>query len=297
MISQIGKGSLLNINWELVSHCQFKCTYCYYGPHKSEVDYSSLSKIVLKKLSTIKEPIKMTLVGGEPTLHPDFHEVIDGLFKIDQIKEINIVTNFESTLEFWKKLIPYASKLKIVVSFHPEYPQKEAFSKIKELSSCLNFDCVFVTHHNLKFYPKLQEYKKNILEILPTNVPFTFVRAHYKKENDHHYFEYPKEIENLLEEMYSLSLARGHFEKVDVLKGSSWSTISKHEFILQGLNKLQGWKCELQAFIIHKDGQVSRSCTNSKKHILLEDFKKQTLTCSYNLCECDDYWTFPKTLA
>lgn len=294
-IKEIGKGSIININWELVSHCQFKCTYCYYGPHKSNIDYTSLSKIVLTKLKTIKDDIKLTLVGGEPTLHPDFHNLIKNLYELDNIKEINIVTNFEQPLEFWQKIIPFNSKTKVVVSFHPEYPQKDAFEKIHHLSNDLNFDCVFVVHNNIKFFNKLIEYREGILKYFGENIPFNFVRAHYKNESGHHYFKYDQKIEEFLKEMNDLAIKRNLYEKVDFLVDSQWQSMSKFDFILNGLNALKGWNCKLRAFIIHKDGMVSRSCTSSKKYILLEDFKEKMISCPFNICECDDYWTFTKS--
>lgn len=293
-VQQIGQGSLININWELVSHCQFKCTYCYYGPFKSTTSYTPLSKIVLKKLSSITESTKITLLGGEPTLHPDFHYVVSELFKMEHVKKINIVTNFEMPLEFWEKIIPYKNKVKVVVSFHPEYPQKDAFHKIQKLQDFLDFDLVFVVHHNLKFLKRLIEYKENILSHVKDQVPFTFVRVHQNSNGQNEYVSYPEEIESFLKEINELTVKRNNFEKAFILVNDQWQIVPKFEIINQGLNKLKGWKCDLRAFIIHEDGSTTSSCTSTKKHILLQDFSQKTLTCPYNICECDDYWDFPK---
>ena len=240
-IQQIGQGSPININWELVSHCQFKCTYCYYGPFKSTTNYTPLSKIVLKKLSTISEDTKITLLGGEPTLHPEFQDVVSELFKMKHIKQINIVTNFEMPLDFWEKLTPFTDKVKIVVSFHPEYPQKDAFNKIQKLQDSLKFDLVFVVHNNPRFLQRLIEYKENLLTYVKEEMPFTFVRVHEIANGQNEYVKYPEEIELFLEEVNTLAINRKNFEKAMVLKNGHWEIIPKFEIINQGLNKLKGW--------------------------------------------------------
>lgn len=294
-IKQIGQGSAINVNWELVSHCQFKCTYCYYGPHKSNTNYSTLGKIILKKLSTISAPTKITLLGGEPTLHPDFHEVVNALHKIKHVEEINIVTNFEMPLEFWTQLTPYADKIKVVISFHPEYPQRDAFDKIQSLQDLLKLDLVFVVHNNLKFLPRLNEYFDHLRAKIKDHVTFNFVPVHESIEGQNKYVPYPDEIKEFLKIVQNYALTKDNFETASILLiNDQWQLTPKFELLNKSLNRLKGWKCDLRAFIIHEDGQVSRACTSSKKHILLEDFSGKTITCPFNICECDDYWNFPK---
>lgn len=289
-IEIFGAGSLININWELVSHCQFKCSYCYYGPHVSKTDYLSVGKLVTKKLLSLNDYAKITLVGGEPTLHPEFHDVVQRLHSNEKIKEINIVTNFEMPLDFWIKLKDYSDKLKIVISFHPEYPQRDAFEKIEALKAHFNLDLVFVVHHNLKFLPKLKSYldtAKNLDESISVN----FVPVH--KESI--YVNYPDELKDFFKDTQNVLKDRKKTETTSIQVDGKWRDIFKFDVINQKLNYLKGWSCKLRAFIIHEDGMTSASCTNSKKHILLQDFKETTLTCPYTLCECDDYWAFPKT--
>lgn len=293
-IDQIGQGSPVNINWELVSHCQFKCTYCYYGPFKSTTNYTTLSKLILKKLSQITDPTKITLLGGEPSLHPEFHDVVSTLYEMDHIKEISIVTNFEMPLDFWQKLYNFSDKVKIVISFHPEYPQKEAFDKIQQLQDSLKLDLVFVVHHNPKFLPRLNEYFQNLKEKVKDHVSFNFVPVHENKNGQNEYAQYPKEIKSFLKEVENYALLKDNFEKAFVLINNEWQMMPKFEIINQGLNRLKNWSCELRAFIIHEDGHTSHSCTTIKKHILLQDFSAKTLKCTFNICECDDYWNFPK---
>lgn len=289
-IVSVGAGSPININWELVSHCQFNCTYCYYKPFKSDTDYKPLAKIVLNKLAKIKDPTKVTLLGGEPTLHPSFHEVIQSLYEMSHVGQICIVTNFEKPLKFWQDLLPFKSKLKIVVSFHPEYEQKGMFEKIRNLQSDFLLDFVFIVHSEEKYLPKMEVAAKE-LDTIDSAISLNFVKLH---ENGF-YRNYPKSISDFMFLQQEKVRNRPVTETVNIVTKHGPSKIPKFEMINHGLNQFEGWNCKLRAFIIKEDGQVASACTNKTKHILVADFAETTLKCTYKICECDDYWEFPKT--
>ena len=293
-LTKVGRGSPLNINWELVSHCQFKCTYCYYKPIESQTDYAPLSKLIIKKISMITDQAKVTLLGGEPTLHPLFHNIVESLHGFSHISSIPIVTNFEKPLEFWLKLLPFKDKVKIVISFHLEYPQKDILEKINILQKDFLLDLVFVVHNEIKFLPKMIELADKIYGVCGEDVSINFVRIHEKIEGNEDYCQYPEAIEVFMAEQNRKLVLRKNTEYVNAFMDNKWEIVPKFDFINRGLNRFHGWSCKLRAFIIHENGMVSSSCSKIKKHILLQDFKENVLTCAYKICECDDYWEFPK---
>ena len=288
----VGSGSPININWELVSHCQFNCSYCYYKPFKSETDYKPLSKIILSKLSKITDPTKVTLLGGEPTLHPSFKDVIQALHEMNHVTQICIVTNFEKPLKFWQDLSPFKDKLKIVVSYHPEYEQKLMFEKIRELQNDFVLDFVFIVHNEEKYLPQMENAAKE-LETIHSGISLNFVKLHEKD----HYRSYPKPIADFMSIQQEQVRNRPVTETVNIVTKSGPSKIPKFEMINHGLNQFEGWNCKLRAFIIKEDGQVASACSSKTKHILLADFSETLMKCTYKICECDDYWEFPKTRA
>lgn len=289
-IISVGSGSPININWELVSHCQFNCSYCYYKPYKSDTDYRPLAKIVLSKLSKITDPTKVTLLGGEPTLHPTFFEVIQGLHEMKHVGQICIVTNFERPLKFWQDLLPFKDKLKIVVSYHPEYEQKNMFEKIHALQDDFLLDFVFIVHNDEKYLPKMRKTAEE-LESVNSRISLNFVKLHEKD----HYRIYPQSIADFMSEQQEKVRHRPVTESVNVVSKSGPARITKFDMINFGLNQFEGWNCRLRAFIIKENGEVASACSNKSKHILLADFNETTLKCTYKICECDDYWEFTKT--
>ncbi|WP_412470007.1 radical SAM protein [Oceanospirillum sp. RT-1-3] len=293
-IIAIGEGSPLNINWEMVSHCQFDCSYCYYRPFTSDTNYTTLSKIVLKKLKAIEEDFIINLIGGEPTLHPNFLEIIEELIKIEKLREIRIVTNFVKPENFWSK-IPKNNKIKITASFHPEYPNKDFVKKADILSGQYKIDIAFL------FTNKIDEYNqyKNIFDDLyrlASNKKLTLncIRLHNETQQQVSYEAYQEVIESFIKECEAKITLLENKETTLIKLKNSIHHLSKSDFLNHGYNRLKGWRCDIRAFIIHYDAQVSYACKNTKKHILTCDFKTTAITCPFEVCQCDDYWSFEK---
>lgn len=290
-IKKVGLGSPININWELVSHCQYNCSYCYYKPFKSETDYPTLAKLVLAKLNTIKDPMKVTLIGGEPTLHPSFLEVVSRFHGMKHVEQICIVTNFLRPLKFWQELAPFKDKLKITISYHPEYIQKDMFEKILALQDEFLLDFVFIVHNDPQYLQRMKETAEKLNLVDRTKMSINFVRLH----DDSIYRTYPEEILSFMLEEQEKLRQYELTERVDIETPEGKFRIPKFEMINKGLNAFTGWTCKLRAFIIHEDGYVTSACINKKKYILQADFSENEIVCPHKICECDDYWSFVKT--
>ena len=291
----VGGKDCLNINWELVSHCQFKCSYCYYKPFKSNTNYVDLSKIVIRQMRELKEPAKVTLLGGEPSLHPCFEEVIADLSLISHVEEICIVTNFKKNLKFWKGLINFRKKIKIVISYHAEYEIKDLFEKIDALLGSIEMDFVFVVHNELKYLDRMKEVAEQIQRDRYLPVSLNFVPVHEDGLSERKYVNYPEQIAKFMLEQQERTRGRDNVETLycETKEGMGFE-IPKFDVLSQKINYFKGWECNLGAYIIHEDGMVSRACSGERKHVLLTEFEHFNLKCPYTLCECDDYWSFKK---
>lgn len=293
-IVQAGGGSLLNINWELVSHCQFNCSYCYYRPFKSDTDYKTLSTIILKKLEGLQTDAKVTLLGGEPSLHPRFLEVVETLWKNDRVKEIAIVTNFKRKGDIWSKLIPFKDKVKIVLSWHAEYVVDDFFDKLDSLIDRVPLDFVFVVHPSMEYLERMKTVARKAQEEKYFSMSLNFVPVHGGEGGDKDYVDYPEEIESFIREQQELTRSRGNVETLLVKTKAGEIEMPKFEVLKSGLNQFKGWECRLGAYIIHENGMVTKACSKETKHILTTKFEHGKLKCPYRICECDDYWSFEK---
>lgn len=152
----------------LALDCPRKCSYCLNG-----------SGNILKKrpvlkghkwitaLNRLKTDVPITFNGGEPLLHPDFFDIVNGLdqgFKVDMLTtlpfDVNEFIKNSRPARFERKL-PYAA---IRVTFHPETMDlEETMAKVKKMKEA-GFDIAFnlVDHPFLK--EETDEIKSKIIE-------------------------------------------------------------------------------------------------------------------------------------
>lgn len=290
---QVGREGILNLSWELVTHCQFSCSYCYFKPYESDINYSDVKNIILKRIENMTTPLSVTLLGGEPTLHPDFHEIVDRLASMPHVDHIDIVTNLQPTVEFWGPLLKNKGRIEIVASYHVEYARELFFKKVATLKKDFPINIIFMVHNDIKYLPKMKDAVKAYLENHIDDVPIIFRRL-IDSETVRSEFDYPRPIIDFFEEMEEKIKASGVVETVTVTTKDESFEISELEFANKGLNKFKGWKCQMNALIVHADGTVNYPCTNIKKHILFAELKSREMICPHDICPCEHYWNFKK---
>ena len=150
--------------------CNFVCHYCYDKKNRNNKDMSIDNiKLLLEniKLTIPDREFQIHVIGGEPTQHPYFEEILLLLNTYDFIKEIWVTTN--GTFDI-KKLINIKNilgeKLLIITSFHPGNKS-----------------------HNIEFYEdiftkyKENNFKANIPFMLDTNINFDLLIEYYNRLN------------------------------------------------------------------------------------------------------------------
>jgi len=107
---------------EVTDRCNLTCPTCYAGSSPTYGRHRSLDEIK-KMLDTIvineKEPDVVQISGGEPTIHPQFWEILD-YAKTLPIKHIMLNTNgiaIAKDIEFAKRLKTYSPDFEIYLQF------------------------------------------------------------------------------------------------------------------------------------------------------------------------------------
>lgn len=102
---------------EITNKCNLRCFGCG-NIFKKEKDILSLCewKKIFDQIKPYAKIIRLT--GGEPTLHPDFFEILEVINKMDV--SLNIFTNalWEDKVEFVKKLKNFSNHISFLISFH-----------------------------------------------------------------------------------------------------------------------------------------------------------------------------------
>ncbi|CAM1374589.1 radical SAM protein [Tenacibaculum xiamenense] len=107
---------------EITDRCNLTCPTCYagsspsYGRHRTLEEVKTMLDTIVKNE---KEPDVVQISGGEPTLHPDFFEILD-YAKSLPIKHLMVNTNgikIAQDFEFAKRLKSYTPDFEIYLQF------------------------------------------------------------------------------------------------------------------------------------------------------------------------------------
>lgn len=117
---------------EITDRCNLSCPTCYamssphYGRHRTVEEVEKMLDIIVANEGT---PDVVQISGGEPTVHPDFFEILD-IAKTKPIKHLMVNTNgirIAKDLEFTKRLATYQPDFELYLqfdSFKPEVLQQ-----------------------------------------------------------------------------------------------------------------------------------------------------------------------------
>jgi uncharacterized radical SAM superfamily Fe-S cluster-containing enzyme len=110
--------SLIEIN----DHCNLDCPICYASSGTHQVRYRSLAEIKKMVQAVVRNeghPDVVQISGGEPTIHPNFFEVLD-LCKAQPIRHLMLNTNgirIAQDKEFAQRLAGYMPDFEIYLQF------------------------------------------------------------------------------------------------------------------------------------------------------------------------------------
>jgi 7,8-dihydro-6-hydroxymethylpterin dimethyltransferase len=113
---------------EITDRCNLTCPTCYanssphYGRHRTVEEVERMLDIVVANEG---EPDVVQISGGEPTIHPDFFEILD-VAKRKPIKHLMVNTNgirIAKDLEFTKRLASYMPDFEVYLQFDSFKPQ------------------------------------------------------------------------------------------------------------------------------------------------------------------------------
>jgi 7,8-dihydro-6-hydroxymethylpterin dimethyltransferase len=119
---------------EVTDRCNLSCPTCYamsspsYGRHRSLEEIEKMLDIIVANEG---QPDVVQISGGEPTIHPEFFEILD-IAKKKPIKHLMVNTNgirIAKDLEFTKRLASYMPDFEIYLQFDSFKP--EALEKLR----------------------------------------------------------------------------------------------------------------------------------------------------------------------
>ena len=167
----------------LTLDCSLKCSYCVQRislPNQAVAHYpvvgargwvealNSITGRTKKRFLRRAKKKKISITGGEPTLHPDFVYIINNL---DHNWNITITSNFTSPFfnsSSLLKKMKKRSKLRFNGSFHFLYVPIEKFieNTLRIKKAGISVHTLFIVNHPAHI-KEIQHYKMRLLEIHP----------------------------------------------------------------------------------------------------------------------------------
>jgi MoaA/NifB/PqqE/SkfB family radical SAM enzyme len=272
----------IKIEWNLGKRCNYDCTYCPASIHDNISPHTNIEilKSTVDKLMTLGKPIRLSFTGGEPTVHPNFEELINYCKHVG-ITWVSVTTNGTRKPEWYiNQRADYW-----VFSLHFEYDWKRVSNTISSVHMLKMRNDMMVNimaHHD-----KMTEVRE-VSEYFDTvKVPYVIRRVRWT-EGDHDLFDdmryHPDDFKWLI-------------SKEATVKGNcvidDERVIHSNDVIKLHLNQYKGWTCNagLESLMINWDGEVHRATCRvggSLGNIYENSFvvPRNPVICTRDWCTC-----------
>lgn len=118
------------IDWYIGKRCNFSCSYCadfIHDNYSSHVPFEKMKIFVDKIVERYGTNIHWSLTGGEPTLNPDFLNLLEYLQ--DKKYHISVCTNGSRSLDYLYKMYELVDNVTYSMHFEHITPRLEEYTK------------------------------------------------------------------------------------------------------------------------------------------------------------------------
>lgn len=282
------------IHWDVSTQCQLKCSYCYaiaeYKDDWNKIDTWQRQKIVIKSIKRSSLPVFLGLLGGEPTIHPNYTELIElchNAISVHKDGRLYVTTNGLQTNEFFENHKFYPN-MYFLWSIHFEFITNKSIENIyRNIQICI--DKGFRNKVNVMLHPDKKHWKQihNIIDRLETMNVEIHPHFLYDNGNVHALHQYPKEF-------YNEFIRFKDFDEYLIFEDNGVQTKYNDYTIFNNKQTcFTGWDCYNNNYEINAFGTVNRFCFHEKSNLIgnLNFFKNITETkpkkCPHMSCNCD----------
>lgn len=266
--SNLMRSDTVLIQLNICSLCQQRCWYCYARKGKRAMKWNKLVpfehiKEILKNIGLMKYNIRLSILGGEPTLHPKIKDIISETLKYQNIKTVEIFTNGLKSI----KIFPIDDKIRYNFSFHST--ETSGDSLLNNANYCLE--------NNIKFSINCLFYEdNNNFEYFYNKIKNSEIKNHASINCVYNYIS---------DEQFNISIPE-RYKDIYKNKNTKVFNVDNISYTLEEVyknqfNNFNGWKCYKQNIWISVQEEIV--VLGSKYHsIKLSDLKDFKI--SYDIC-------------
>jgi MoaA/NifB/PqqE/SkfB family radical SAM enzyme len=271
----------IKVEWNLGKRCNYDCSYCPASIHDNSSPHTDIKilKQTVDKLMTLGKPIRLSFTGGEPTVHPEFRELIQYCNHVG-VSWISVTTNGTLPYQFYAGV----DIDQLVFSIHLEYDWKRVFNTVESVADLTNIKVIaqIMAHHD--HMPAVLQLRA---KCLLAEIPSTVRRIRWT-EGDHDLFD---------DMRYNLTDLEWIKEQESTVQGNcvidNEKIIHSNDVIKLHLNQYKDWTCYagIESLMINWDGDVHRATCrvgSSLGNIYDGTFAVPTgpIQCTRNWCTC-----------
>jgi len=296
--------SKYNINptfdWSVIDKCNYMCKYCSAGyGNKLTRPVSKLGRVgynymawlpVISKLRLIKNTKwNMSIVGGEPTLHPELNNILKKLNDIKYCAELCLLTNLSKDVNYFEQLTTGMdiNRFWLNPSIHFQYYNVENLNKIIQLNKSAQVEPQIMLSDNIEHWDNMERFFNSCIDNDITYQAIYIEPSHgyVSKYTDSFYTRFNKYIDrssNMKHEPIRVVTKSGKVKWVDC------TAIQEHE-----IKKFKGWNCTTKTWLIKETGDIVNSCTGEPMSLTGKNIACRAI-CPKETCMCVEWWQYDK---
>jgi len=245
----------VKVEWNLGKRCNYDCSYCPSNIHDNFSPHTDINILesTIDKLCELEKPLRISLTGGEPCVHPDIEELFDYM-KRKEISWVNVTTNGTRGYRWYLDNEMFFNHL--VFSLHFEYNWTRIVDTILKFydSTERDFFVNIMAHHE-----KMDHVRTVVKKFDDIGIKYAVRRIRWT-EGDHNVFDDLRYNGQDLEWI----LSKNSTVKPDcVVENNDGTPVFFHcnDIIKNKLNNFKGWSCNagLESLMINWDGEVHRA--------------------------------------
>ena len=266
----------IKIEWNLGKRCNYDCSYCPSSIHDNTSEHTDIN-ILKAAVDKLPSNARISFTGGEPTVHPQFEELIDYCISKD-IRWINVTTNGTRKASYYFNL-PVQH---YVFSLHFEFDWERVLDNILMFAKSEELYKPYMI--NVMAHPdKMEEVRKAVFAFDRWGIPYVIRRIRWT-EGDHNIFDDMRYDQNDLDWILSRTGTVNPNTIIDDIE-----KMHANDIIKLHKNKFKGWTCTagLESLMINWDGEVHR-VGGSLGNIYTGTFDLPTdpIICTRDSCTC-----------
>ena len=285
--SRWGHHTSVHVEWNIGKRCNLDCGYCPAEIHDNFSPHTDLDKMVntIYELEKIGKPIRLSLTGGEPTVHPKINEILK--CARDSLDWLSVTTNgLRSSAWYIKQPV---NQWVFSLHFDNEHSRR-ATENVVEYSQLLDMEGIATLYqvNLMAHHEHMDEVRAAATMLEGHNIPYVCRRIRWTEAENRDWFD---------DLRYKAEDLNWILSKVATVKPNCTidgkELIHANDVIKDKRNEFKGWTCNagLESLMINWDGEVHRATCRvggSLGNIYNGTFESPTapITCTRTWCTC-----------